>query len=151
MSIEVFQNTIDSYTDFHTQHIFTKCLGIRGFPGSGKTWTMEYMILYGISKGLFYLTTVMMSKRAIQFSGKHWYYLFFSTERYLPPHRMAEISLTMIMRNPIKYSILLILYILYCDEVGQDLAELLSSINIILRIIKKTSIYFGRILYYMYN
>ena len=64
---------------------------------------------------------------------------------------MVEIALTMIMKNIIKYNILLTLDILYCDKVGQDPAEFLSSIEIILRRIKKTNIYFGRILDYMYN
>ena len=79
IAIEVCQKTIDSYTDFQTQHIFTKCLGIRDFLGSGKTRTMEYMMLYGNSKGLFCLSTAMITKRAIQLGRKYCHYLFFTS------------------------------------------------------------------------
>ena len=70
IAIEIYHKSIDSYTYFQTQHIFTKCLGIGGFSGRGKTWTLEYMVLYGISEGVFYLTISMMEKRAIQLGGK---------------------------------------------------------------------------------
>ena len=69
--IEACQKAIDSHIYFQTQQNFTKCLGICGIPGSGKTWTMKYMVLYGISKGLFCLTASMLAKGAIQLDGKH--------------------------------------------------------------------------------
>ena len=135
--IEVCQKNNDSCIYFQTQHMFTKCLGIRGSPGSGNTWTMEYMVLYSILKGLIFLTTAMIAKRSNELGGKHWHYLFLPTDRHLSSHMMADISLTMIMRNQTKYNILLTPDISNCDEVRQALAEFLSIIDIMLRILKK--------------
>ena len=59
---------------------------------------------------------------------------------------MADIALTMITRNPIKYNILLPLDILSCDEFGQVPAEFLSIIDIILRRINKNNLFLGVLL-----
>ena len=53
-----------------------KCTGIRGNAGSGKTWTMLYVVLYALSQGLNVITTAHLSRRAVQLGGKHIAYLF---------------------------------------------------------------------------
>ena len=45
-------NTIDRYLDCSRQSTFTKNLVITGAPGSGKTYLLNYISLYAISRGM---------------------------------------------------------------------------------------------------
>ena len=66
LAIQTFIEAIDAYCDIQQNTKFTKCVGIRGYPGSGKTWTMLYYVLYDLSKGLDFMTTAMLARRSIQ-------------------------------------------------------------------------------------
>ena len=71
LAIQTCIGAIDSYRLTLFQDTYTKNVGIRGFPGGGKTWCMIYCALYAVSKGLRVITTSMMSKRSLQLGGSH--------------------------------------------------------------------------------
>ena len=145
LAIELCTRAIDSYSA--VSHIFTKSAGIGGFPGSGKTWSMEYCVIYALCRGLCVVTTAQMARRAIQLGGKHWHYLFcLPTEKGLSAHRKAELSIAKILRDPKKLNFILSLDILFCDELGQSTAELISVIDIILRKLRDNNIFLGGVL-----
>ena len=147
LAIQICVDAIDSYCNILTQDVYTKNVGIRGFPGSGKTWIMLYVAMYCVSRGLAVTTTAMMSKRSIHLGGKHWHYIFcLPIEKNLTPHRMAELAICKILSDPKKLNALLTLDILLCDEMGQVPAELLSVIDIILRRIRSNNIFLGGLL-----
>ena len=90
LAITTCIDAIDCYRDTLSQGSYTKNVGIRGFPGGGKTWCMTYCALYAVSKGLRVTTTAMMAKRALQIGGNHWHKLFIlPTEKILNPHRLT--------------------------------------------------------------
>ena len=75
IDIKTCTETINSYGDaLYTN--FNKCVIIRGYAGCGKSWAMEYCVLYAISCGLFVLTTSMMARRSVYLGGKHIHYVF---------------------------------------------------------------------------
>jgi len=97
-AIQTCKNALDLYVDMNAQDYFKKSIGILGFPGSGKTWTMLYCAIYAISLGLSAHTTAMMAKRAIELGGRHWHYFFcLPIERHLSPHRRAELAITKVL------------------------------------------------------
>ena len=143
-AIQKCKETIDSYYNGIFHNNFVKSLCIRGFAGCGKSWTMQYILLYAMSKGLLCVPTAMMSRRSVFLGGKHIHVLFgIPTEPNLSPHRMAELAITKLLRDPKKLSLLRKLDILFVDEIGQLPSELLAVLDIILRRIRDTNIFFG--------
>ena len=63
-AIAICKKIIDTYTSL--SNIFTQSLCIRGFPGTGKTWSMLVIVIYAIRRGLTISMTEMMAKSAIQ-------------------------------------------------------------------------------------
>ena len=101
MNTKWFLITLNYY---YFQTKYTKNLGIRGFPGSGKTWCMMYSMVYAISKGLTVCTTAMMCKRALQLGGIHIDQLFklpYGSGR-VDAHRRAELAIIKLLGNPKK-------------------------------------------------
>ena len=76
MAISIVKESIYSYIDTITHGKYTKNFVIRGFPGSGNTWFMVYIFLYGMACGLKVITTAMMDNHTIQLGGFHWHKLF---------------------------------------------------------------------------
>ena len=76
ISIGTCVKSIDSYNNILSQNSLKTFDGIRGFPGIGKTWTMDYCAMYAISCGIFSLTKSIMAKRAIQLVGEYWHNCF---------------------------------------------------------------------------
>ena len=70
LAIEVAINVVENYSSIGNLN-YTKNVGFRGFPGSGKTWCSLYAALYALSKGLFVLPTAVLAKMAIQLDGMH--------------------------------------------------------------------------------
>jgi hypothetical protein len=66
IAIKFVTDAIKKYTEVYNK--FVKCSGIRG---SGKTWTMEYCVIYALCQGLNVITTSQMARRSIQLGGKH--------------------------------------------------------------------------------
>ena len=143
-AIKLCCHQIDKYCNLSYQNTFTKNIGIRGFPGSGKTWCSLYASLYALSKGLFVLPTALLAKRANQLGGIHWHKLFLlPTEKKLSVHRRPEIALIRIIRNERAKQILLSLDILICDEIGQLADNVFATIHIIMRRLRNNSLYLG--------
>ena len=145
VAIEYCCRACDTYCILSNK--FTKCTGIRGFPGSGKTWLMEYIVLYSISKGLSVITSSQMARRSIQLGGKHIAYLFGLTiEKNMSPHQRAERAIAKLLKHPKKLNFILSLDILFIDELGQLSSELIAILDIIVRKIRNTNLFFGGIL-----
>ena len=99
-ALQYCKEAVEKYLDLTNS--FVKCTGIRGAAGSGKTWTIEYALIYAVSQGLNVITTAHMSRRAIQLGGKHISYLFgipYSKAK-TTPQRLAELAIHKIMRKP---------------------------------------------------
>ena len=146
LGIRVGTDAIDKYCAVDNLS-FTKNVGLRGFPGSGKTWCSLYLAMYALSKGLNVLPTAVLAKRAIQLGGLHWHVLFcLNTDESLTNHRKAELSIIQIMKDPKKMQLLLTLDVLICDEIGQVPVDFIAVIDIILRRIRGNAQYMGGIL-----
>lgn len=132
-AIHTCASAILKYTNVLSATSLVKSIGIKGFPGSGKTFCMLYLSLYARSLGLFVTTTAMMANRSIVLGGLHWHKLFYlPTEKNMLPHQRAEYAIARLSCDCIKMNVLTKLDILFCNEMGQVAAELLSVIDIIL-------------------
>ena len=148
LAIEVCQEAIDRYCDPTNIH-FIKNITIRGFAGCGKSWLMQYMATYAMSKGLNCLTTALMARRSNFLGGKHIHHVFcLPVEKGLTAHRMAELAVCNLLResNSTKLNFLRTLDVLFYDEIGQLSAEMLSVLDLILRTIRGSNTFFGGVL-----
>ena len=144
LAITTCIDAIDQYRDPLSSDTYTKNVGIRGFPGGGKTWCMQYCQLYAISKGLKVITTAMMCKRALHLGGKHVHHLFLlPPDDNLTPHRRAELAILDLLKIPKLMDFLRTVNIIFFDEMGQVSAEYLSTFDIILRKIRNSNVYMG--------
>lgn len=139
--------SINKYTNLWELDTFTKNVGIRGFPGSGKTWCALYISLYALSKGLNVMTTAILAKRARQIGGIHYHKLFcLPIGNNLSVHRRAELAIMKLLKNPRQLNILLSLDVLVCDELSQISAEFFTTIDMILRKVRDSNIILGGVL-----
>ena len=124
-------DAIDNYANIsHTKLV--KNHVIRGYAGCGKSWTMQYCILHAYSRGLFALPTAMMANRAVFLGTKHIDWLFgLPFEKNFSAYKTAESAIATLMKYPERLNILRTLDVLFIDEIGQVLSELLSVIDII--------------------
>ena len=67
-------------------------------------------------------------------------------EDALTPHRRAELAILKLLRNPKKLDLVRTLDIIFFDEMGQVSSEYLSTLDIILRKVRGSNIFFGGIL-----
>ena len=103
---------------------------------------MQYIVLYAISKGMNVITTAVMARRANQLGGLHIHKLFcLDVTNGMNPHRVVELAVIKLLRNPEKINILLTLEMLVIDEAGQVLAEMISALDIILRKLKDSNLF----------
>ena len=137
---------IDDYMAMRTTAIKGN-RGIVGAPGAGKTFCMQLGILYGLCRTLKCCTTAILAERAFLLGGWHFHRLF-----YLPVkptcsvHRLAELAVINLLKRQNALDFLLQLDVLYMDEMGQVSAELLSVLDIIMRKIRRSSLFMGGIL-----
>ena len=78
----------------NTQYV--KNIIITGFPGGGKTFVLMYVLIYARSRGLFTVSTAMMSNREIQLGGIHWHKLLcipVDQSNNMSVYRMAELAI----------------------------------------------------------
>ena len=140
-------NTIDLYLDCSRKSTFTKNLVITGAPGSGKTYLLNYIYLYAISRGMKVGITASMYQRAIQIGGVHLHKLFcIPVNKKLSLHVLAEHAIAALLRNPIKLHILRQINVLCLDEIGQISTEFLALLDKILQFIRGNNIYMGGLL-----
>ena len=146
-AIKTCIDTINEYCNIMTSTSYTKNIGIRGIPGSGKTFCNLYCMLYIISLGLKCNATSMMCKRALQLGGIHVHQTWpIPTEKHLTPHRRAELALTRLLKDPIKMNFLRSLNVIFFDEMGQCSAEMLATFDIIMRQVRNSNIFMGGVL-----
>lgn len=138
--------TIDNYTDLSNTN-YTKNIGIRGFPGAGKSWCMMYVALYALSRGLKCVTTAMMCNRALQLGGIHLHQLILlPPDENLSAHRKAELAIMKLLKTPKKLEFLRSLDVIFFDEMGQVSAEMLNILDMVLREIRGSNVYMGGVL-----
>jgi hypothetical protein len=147
LAIQTAVDAIDKYKDLAQSHKVSKNIGIRGFPGGGKTWCCLYAVVYAMSCGLQCLTTAMMARRASMLGGRHWHKFFcLPTDRKLTPQRIAELAVNKIEKNSLSLNAILSLDFIFADELGQLSSEFVAAINIILCRLRKNNNLFGGVL-----
>ena len=81
-----------------------KNLVISGAPGSGKTYLLNYIALYGISKDLRAGITASMAQRAFQIGEIHLHKLFnIPVNKKLSLYVLAEHAVAALIWNPSNY------------------------------------------------
>ena len=104
-----------------------KCAGTHGAPGSGKSFTTLYSSLYMMLNGLKVVATLMISRQSVYLGGVHIHKLFnLPLNNSISLQIMAELVVVKILSNPVRLNVLCTINILFIDEAGQVLAELLS-------------------------
>lgn len=144
-ALTYIKQTIDKYTT--VQNSYSKNFIIRGFPGSGKSWTMMYALIYARSLGLNVISTAQMAKRAIQLGGTHFHNLFcMHGDKGKTIYSASDNALINITKDAKKGNLLNCLDVLFVDEIGQVTAELMDTIDIIMRRKRESSIFQGGLL-----
>ena len=106
---------------------------------------MQQAALQAISRGLVTCVTSLMSDRATKLGGSHLHSVFciLVTRSAMNLHRIAEIAIIKLHRNPALLHFLIIVDIIFVDEMGQVPAQMWSVINIIMRTIRNSSLLMG--------
>lgn len=95
LTISTFIYIMNYYCNIFDNKTLTKYVVIQEHPGAGKKNYILYSTLYAIYKGLNVVTTVIMSKQALQLGSIHQHImLFISTEEKASPFRKEELSIT---------------------------------------------------------
>ena len=127
--------------------VTTKNIIICGGPGVGKTTLLQILILYAASLGLNIQLSSVMSERSCELGGIHLSKMFcIPTLRNRNPSTIAEKAVFALLRQPKQLTFVEKIEVLAIDEFGQVSAELLSILDIILRTIRKNSLFMGGIL-----
>ena len=91
---------IDKHYNLSCQHALTKNIGIRGFPGSGKTWCSLCVSLHALSKVLFVLPTALLAKRETKLGRRHCHKLcLIPIEKNMSVRKRDEPALIQITRD----------------------------------------------------
>ena len=139
---------IDQYSNYTSQCVFVKCRIIAGSPGSGKSFLLNYIAIYAMSKGLKIAVTALMAQRAVHLGGLHLHKLFYlPVNKRLNLHSLAEASLQSLFQHPVTLTILKMVDVLFLDEVGQISCEMMSCLDLILRKIRNNNIFLGGLLF----
>lgn len=64
----------------------------------------------------------------------------------MTPHRTIEIAIGIVLRDPAKLNILMIFDIMFCNETGKVLSDIISVVDIIMNRIHQNNIFLGVIL-----
>ena len=148
LAIETSIASIDHYMDYTRQTHFVKCQVIAGSPGSGKSFLLNYIAIYAMSRGLKVLVTALMDQRAVHLGGIHLHKIFSLPVKKLHSlTQSSENALRRILQNPVSLHILKTVDIIFLDEIGQISSELMSSLDLILRQIRNNNIYLGGVLF----
>jgi hypothetical protein len=112
-------NGVHRLMDVFAISTFNKCRITRGSPGSRKSFIMQFVLYYVVSKGLNVTSTAVMRRRANQIGGTHVHELFCLEAKNMSPYRHAELAIVKLLLEQVT------LFILFClDEAGQTFAEL---------------------------
>ena len=134
MAISIVKESIYSYIDTITHGKYTKKFFIRGFPGSGKTWCMDYIFLYKMACALKAITTVIMDKHSIQLVGCHWHKIFcIPIENNMNTYIKSYLYILKLLLYPKRMEIVITTYIFFCGKFGKLGSDLSETIDIIIR------------------
>ena len=103
MAIKSCLEAIGEYADIGHTNMIKSCT-IRGYAGSGKSWCMQYCLLYCMSKGLIGVPTSVMSRRSVFLGSKHIDHMFALPfeKKYKSPYQIAETAIAKLNMNPEK-------------------------------------------------
>lgn len=123
---------------------------LHGPPGAGKTFIQNMSILYAISKGLCGVNTSLAARRSHQLGGKHIAEIFrlinTSKDDATNTEHLTDSTLLRVYRHPMTLNLLRVLDIIGLDEGGLDGSELISSLDMITRIVRGSPDFLGYIL-----
>lgn len=126
------------------QNQTTKGLIINGGPGTGKTTLMELLILYAQHLGLTSILTAVMAERASELGGTHIAQIMaIPVNKGASYARLAEMAHISLLKAPDKLALLRKVDIFFIDEFGTVSAELLSTMDIIMRRLRNSSQFMG--------
>ena len=130
-------SAINRYLYSNDECVFVKCRVICGSPGSGKSFLLNYIALYAMSKGLKIAITSLMAQRSVHLGGIHLHKLFhLPVKRSVTLHNLDESAIQALFHHPVTLKILKMIDILFLDEIGQISSEMITCLDIILRRIR---------------
>ena len=143
--VRIMKEQLDKYQfDISAQ---TKALAITGGPGTGKTTCLQAGGLESMCRGLNTNLGSLMSERSRQLGGIHISNFFMiPVNEKASPGRLAELSIAKLLRNPKQLAVIQALDVFILDELGQISAELLATMDIILRRIRNSTEFMGGVL-----
>ena len=139
---------MNDYSNIFQNSKTLKSCTIQGYSVCGKLWFMQYCLIHSFAKGLFGLPTSVMSRCSVFLGGTnidHMFCLPFDNKD-VSPYWIAELDITIIKCFPEKVNMLLILDVLFLDEIGQLPVEVLSTLDIILQRVRNTDIFMGGVI-----
>jgi len=131
----------------HYQHASSSVpmsIFIIGGPGTGKTYQLKQSILYSLSQGLHTVVTSLMSERAIILGSRHLHYLLsLAGTDYQSVHAATDAIIIALHRKPHLLYLWQTADELCIDEIGNLSAEMLNTIDNVLRRIRNKGTFFG--------
>ena len=119
---------------------------VLGKPGSGKSHVCSIALLFAMNNGLNCYVTSLAARRSAQFCCDHIHRLFcIDTEEKNDAAAAASKSVRRLSFEPKKRALLMQLDVLVLEEIGLVNAELVTTIDLILRSIRNSDVSFGGI------
>ena len=143
--IETAKNNIARYLSGKSHKNLIVC----GGPGNGKTTVCQEICLYALSKGMKGIATSIVADRSKALGGMHIHLLCSLTagdRNNLSPGRAADTAAANIYRKPELLYFWQNLDFIYIDELGAVSAELMATIDIVARHVKRSSRFMGGML-----
>jgi len=143
-TLDYCKANIDKFCSPHDQAPTN--LILNGGPGCGKTFQMKMAALYAAALGLNIAMTAFICDRALELGGIHLHNLFCLPAKITSVQQAADYAIRNLKFNPLKVYLLLILHILFLDEMGNTSAEILCVLEIIFRYFRNNTAYMGGVL-----
>ena len=106
LAIKRYTNAIYQYISLDLQSTFIKCRVISGSPGCGKSFLMNYIILYAISKVPKVGVSAMLACRAIHLGDLQHHKKCLPVKNNASIHCLCELAITEIIGEPKNHRIL---------------------------------------------
>ena len=120
---------------------------IAGPPGVGKTYMLRLAAVKAISMGLNVTVTAVLGERAVVLGGRHLHFLFkIPVVDKSNTELLVQKTLVKLLANPVALEYLRRLDVLFVDEAGTLSAELLSTLDRVMRRIRESKIFMGGML-----
>ena len=140
--IKTILKYISSGTQCNARHIL-----VLGKPGSGKSHVSSIGLLFALNNGLNCYVTSLAARRSSHFRCEHIHRLFcIGINSKDDASTAAEKAVKKISEKPLKRAILLSLDVLLIEEIGLISSELLTTIDIILQLVRDSPKTFGGVL-----